>query len=571
MSSLLSRIGLTLVSASTLVGALATNSFASQLQSQDVKPTVIAEVLLGEIALQRQLYEDAWFAFLDASRNAQNVELAEKAYRIGFVLKDKEKTDEARKVLDSLDKDNEHVLLEKALREGRDNNEKVASQFLSEAIKKSQDYAVLFDRFSAESESFPDKKIRYNLLSQIGKVVGDNALAERSLALAAKAAGLNDKGLAHILKASKLAPDNGQILLESADFEFESAPEKTKKRLNAFLKKHPNNFHVRIAYAKALARSDNKKGAFAQLKAVEETAPNDAQAFFLCGVVTQEMKEYDAASVYYHRYLHLASLDKEKRFLPDAAYVQLGVIAIHQKKWDDALSYFAKVEKGDKYIPARLKQVEILDKLGRVDEACAAITAIRTDKPEQKAEFTFLAGQMLVAAKRKPDAMKYYEAACELAPKNTDFLLRTAMVAEEIGWIEKAETFLRRYIVLRPNDPHGYNTLGYMWLDRGIRTKDAKPLIEKALTLSGGKDAAILDSMGWLKFREGKFKEAETWLRKALKLDSKEPEITLHLATVLLMEKRFSEAKALVNAVLKENPENPEALSLADQLKDATR
>ncbi len=571
MPSILSRIGLTLGSAAAFACALSTNSFASQLEPQDVKPTVLAEVLLGEIAMQRQLYEDAWFAFLDASRNAKNVELAEKAYRIGFVLKDKKKTDEAKKVLDSLDKENEHVLLEKALAEGRAKNEKVASNFLSKAIQKSHDYAVLFDRFSAESESFPDKKIRYNLLSQIGKVVGENALAERSLALAAKAAGLNDKGLAHILKAHQLAPDNAQILLESADFEFASAPESTKKRLNAFLKKHPKNFHVRIAYAKALARTKDTKGAFAQLKKIEETAPNDAQAFFLCGVVAQEMKEYDAASVYYHRYLHLADLDKEKRFLPDAAYVQLGVIAIHQKKWDQALDFFSKVQKGDKYIPARLKQVEILDKLGRVDEACAAITAIRTEKPEQKAEFSFLAGQMLAAANRKSEAMKYYEAACELTPKNTDFLLRTAMVAEEIGWIEKSETFLRRYIALRPNDPQGYNSLGYMWLDRGIRTKDAKPLIEKALELSGGKEAAILDSMGWLKFREGNYKEAETWLRKALKLDSKEAEITLHLATVLMMEKRFPEAKALVNAVLKEHPENPEALSLADQLRDATR
>ncbi len=571
MSLLLSRIGITLASSAVLASTLVTNAFALQREVQDVKPTVIAEVLLGEIALQRQLYEDAWFAFLDASRNAQNIELAEKAYRIGFVLKDKEKTDEARKVLDSLDKDNEHVLLEKALREGRDKNEKVASQFLSEALKKSQDYAVLFDRFSAESESFPDKKIRYNLLNQIGKVLEENALAERSLALAAKAAGLTDKGLAHILKAAKLAPNNAQILLESADFEFESAPEKTKKRLSAFLKKHPNNFHVRIAYAKALARGANKKGAFAQLKIIEQTSPNDAQAFFLCGVVAQEMKEYDAARVYYQRYLHLASLDKEKRYLPDAAYVQLGVLAIHQKKWDDALENFSKVEKGDKYIPARLKQVEILDKLGRVDEACTVITSIRTDKVEQKAEFSFLAGQMLTAAKRKADAMKYYEAACKLTPKKAEFLMHTAMVAEEIGWVEKAETYLRRYIALRPNDAQGYNTLGYMWLDRGIRTKEAKPLIEKALSLSGGKEAAILDSMGWLKFREGNYKEAETWLRKALKIDSKETEITLHLAATLMMQKRFSEAKALVNAVLKEKPNNSEALSLADQLKDATR
>ena len=568
MSAFFSRIAFSLGYAATIFCAMTASSLATQLESRDTKPTVLAEVLLGEIALQRQLYEDAWFAFLDASRNAKNIELAEKAYRIGFVLKDKGKTDEARKVLDSLDKQNEHALLEKALVKARAQNEKEASKLVGEALNKSQDYAVLFDRFSIESDSFPDKKIRYNLLAQIGKVIKDNALVERSLALAAKAAGLNDKGLSHILKAHKLAPDNAQILLESADFEFANAPDATKKRLSTFLKKHPENFHVRIAYAKALARSSDRIGAQNQLKQAEKISPNDPQTHFLCGIVAQEMKDYDVATTYYNRYLDLISLDKKNHYLPDAAYVQLGVIAIHRKDWEEALSNLSKVEKGDKYIPSRLKQVEILDKLGRVDEACEVLTSIRTENIDQKAEFSILTGQILATAGRKTEAMQHFERACELLPKNADFLIRTAMLAEELDWIKKAENYLRRYIALRPQDPQGYNTLGYMWLDRGIRTKDAKPLIEKALDLSNGKEATILDSMGWLKFREGNYKEAESWIRKALKLDSKEPEIVLHLATILLKEKRFPEAKVLVDTVLKEHPENSDALSLLDQLKD---
>ena len=567
MSFSLSRFCLALSSLAIFSLSLVEPACAAQKPQQDIKPTLLAEVLIGEIALQRQLYGDAWYAFLDASKNASNKELAEKAYRIAFAMKDKKKTDEARKVIDTLDSQNEHVLLEKALLLGKSGDEKAAATYIDKALAKTDDYPVLFDRFSAESENFPDKKLRYRLLKKIATTLGENALAERNLAFAAKTAQMEKEAIAHILKGVSLAPDNAQLLLESADFDFKTAPENAKARLVAYLKRHPEDFRVRIAYAKTLSRTKDTAGALAQLKTVIDKAPKNPQARFLCGTVAQEIKDFDKAESYYKEYLSLIAAEKNSQFIPDAAYVQLGVIAILKKDWEGALSWFDKVEKGDKYIPARLKQVELLEKLGRIDEACKVLSSLKTEKKEQKAEFSFLCGQMLVAHGRKADSMKYYDEACKLAAENVEILFRTAIIAEELNDLKKAEKLLREVISLRPNDANGYNTLGYMWLERGIRTKEARPLIETALKLSGGKDAPILDSMGWLKFREGSLKEAESWLKKAHALSPEETEITLHLVEVLATEKKLEEAKELVNKVLSKDPKNSEALFWDQKLK----
>lgn len=565
MISLLSRIGICLfLFCTSLSGAQALT--ATHPKDKQLSPTALAEVILGEIALQRNLYADAWFAFLDASRLTSEQELADKAYRIALAMKDQSKATQARKVLDRLDPKNAQFLLEDALKQCQAGNHKKTLELLKQAAKKSDDPIWLFEQFAIGSEQFSDKTSRYALLKEFRNFVGENALVERQLAYAAKSANLEKDALSHALTAVKLAPGDTQILLESVDFEFPLFPEKAKMRLVSHLKTHPQDIHARIAYAKTLARTNHREDAGKELQRAISSSPSDAQVYFLSGIVAQEMKSLDVAVDYFNHYLTLVETDTQKRFLPDPAYIQLGIIALMRNEQETALNWFSRVERGDKYIPARLKQVEILEKLGRIDEACQILTALRTNRQEQRADFFFLAGQILSKAERKTEAMKYFDTALELAPNNASFLYRSAMVSEQIGWLQQAEKRLKRFIALRPEDPLGYNSLGYMWLDKGIRTKEAKPLIEKAMQLSGGKDGSIVDSMGWLKYREGKYVEAEKWLRKALSLHGEDPEIVLHLAQALIAQKRYDQARELLVVLIRNYPDNAEANTLLEKL-----
>ena len=422
----------------------------ADLTSTRQSQTALAEILLGEIALQRGLYADAWFAYTDATRLTSDKALAERAYKIAQVMKDKGRMAKSKALLDQLDPDNDVNLLTRALEACKADQWKSAEATLTQAAQKSDDVLSLFEQFAEQSAALADKKERYALLLILQERAEPNAYLERTLAYAAKDAKLDQKALQHALAASDLAPDDTQLLLESVDFEFRLAPEKAKERLAKHIKAYPQDVRARIAYAKALARTGKKDAARKEIHRTIAASPSDAQVWFLCALVAQEMRDFDAAVRYYNRFISLAQTDEDNRYIPDPAYAQLAVIALSRNEPETALDWLSKVQKGDKYIPARLKQVQILQALGRIDEACSVLTEIRTDDAARKAEFLFYAGQILSEAKRHAEAMRYLDQAVKLAPQNTDILYRTAMVAEQLGWIEQAQMHLKNLYPTAP-------------------------------------------------------------------------------------------------------------------------
>src|SRR2546423_9628622 len=65
-----------------------------------------------------------------------------------------------------------------------------------------------------------------------------------------------------------------------------------------------------------------------------------------------------------------------------------------------------------------------------------------------------------------------------------------------------------------------------MWADRGVKLPEAREMIEKAVKKEP-KNAAFLDSLGWVLYKLDKPKEALPYLLKSLE-NSKEPDATLY-------------------------------------------
>ena len=76
------------------------------------------------------------------------------------------------------------------------------------------------------------------------------------------------------------------------------------------------------------------------------------------------------------------------------------------------------------------------------------------------------------------------------------------------------------------------NYMGYMWAEHGMKLDQAKALIEKAIKAEP-KNAAYLDSLGWVLFKLNQPKEALGHILKAVEL-SEEPDPTLldHLGDI---------------------------------------
>ena len=83
---------------------------------------------------------------------------------------------------------------------------------------------------------------------------------------------------------------------------------------------------------------------------------------------------------------------------------------------------------------------------------------------------------------------------------------------------------------------------------------EAYDLIKKALELAP-EDAFIMDSMGWVEFRMGRFEKAEEILSRAYALKP-DPEIAAHLGEVLWVKGREDDAKKLWRNANTKDPKN---------------
>jgi Tfp pilus assembly protein PilF len=148
-------------------------------------------------------------------------------------------------------------------------------------------------------------------------------------------------------------------------------------------------------------------------------------------------------------------------------------------------------------------------------------------------------------AKQLEAAFGVLSAGMEAHPDNADLLYDSAMIAERLKRMDVMEKQFRAVIGLRPDSAAAYNALGFSFAERNVNLADARQLLDRAILLAPD-DAAIMDSVGWVAFREGKFTESEMWLRKAYE-KFRDGEIAAHLAEVLIAQNRRDEAKRVLD------------------------
>jgi len=152
------------------------------------------------------------------------------------------------------------------------------------------------------------------------------------------------------------------------------------------------------------------------------------------------------------------------------------------------------------------------------------------------------------------EALTMLGTALQAQPDQPELLYDMALTAEKLDRFDLLEENLRKVIKEKPDYAHAYNALGYSLADRNQRLPEARKLIEKALQLSPD-DSFIIDSMGWVLYREGDLRGAARYLRRAYD-GRQDAEIGAHLGEVLWVGGERDEARRIWNEALKIYPDN---------------
>jgi len=116
------------------------------------------------------------------------------------------------------------------------------------------------------------------------------------------------------------------------------------------------------------------------------------------------------------------------------------------------------------------------------------------------------------------------------------------MAYERQGDWSKAESDLKAALVYRPDHPYLLNYLGYGWADQGMNLDQALQMLERAVSLRPS-DGYITDSIGWVNYMMGRYKDSVPYLERAVELLPYDPVINDHLGDAYWRVGRRHEAQ----------------------------
>lgn len=318
-------------------------------------------------------------------------------------------------------------------------------------------------------------------------------------------------------------------LLQSQDRSAEALP-----LLEAGIRQHPEDRRLRLAHARLLVELDRLDQAKREFAELVTQFPDDDDLRFSLALVCLEAQAWREAQIYLKELL-------ERGSHVDAAHLNLGRSYEELDQPEQALAEYAQVGPGTDYLAAQQRQAEILLGSGRIAEARQRLADARKRQSEYAVPLYLLEVEGLASADQTALADQTVQQALQQYPNDLNLLYVRSMLAEKRGDLGQLEADLRYIIAHDPDNAMALNALGYTLADRTPRLAEARQLIDKAHQLSPD-DPAILDSMGWIRYRQGQLADAERYLRQAYERFP-DAEVAAHLGEVLWAQGKRSEAR----------------------------
>jgi tetratricopeptide (TPR) repeat protein len=265
---------------------------------------------------------------------------------------------------------------------------------------------------------------------------------------------------------------------------------------------HPLNENVALGLVALLIESDQQEKAAGLLEKIKAQAPGNFIAIALLAEVYAYRERFDDA----HNLLNALPESVRTQHAADVALLRSGLY----------INQSAKLKNGNDQARA----------LTLLDQALALLSGMpQADRPQDRQKVLDL---------------------------RTAVWLQRGLIHQKRGDQTAAEAAYRQAMDLNPGDAETWNTLGYFYAQTNQKLDEAQRLIQKALELKP-KAPHILDSLGWVLFRQGRYQDAVAQLEKAARDMGDQPdtaEVYDHLGDAYAKVGRVENARQAWNKAL---------------------
>ncbi len=238
----------------------------------------------------------------------------------------------------------------------------------------------------------------------------------------------------------------------------------------------------------------------------------------------------------------------------DGAQLYLADIEARNGDADGAIADYRRLYDSTVALPARSRAAALLLDRNARTEALALLDDYAADHPEQELDLTLAKARLLADHGDANTGLAVLRVELDRHPQHPSIEYDRAVILEQAGQVHESVTVLEHLLAERPEDPTLLNALGYTLADHSIELPHAEALIRRALVAMPDSPAA-LDSLGWVRFREGDAGAAARTLAHAWSV-GRDAEIAAHLGEALWVSGEPSEARKVWATALARDPDS---------------
>ena len=550
----------------------------TSVASVDTPPQVVFEVVLAEIALKRDKPQVALAAYADLVLKYNDPGIFRRAMEVAAMNRHPELMLETARLWVEKEPDSTdalNALSGTLILLGRyADAQPVLARYLALLPPDQRGKALLQlpTRFPPSADPQRARKL-VDLVTEPYLSTPEALLTRAQFALRA---GDDAAVLKSVQQARRLQPDSEAALLLNAQILAKQSPDAVLPLFAQFLSAYPNASTVRALYAQQLLNAGRTAEARSEVARVLDQSDVAPEPLFAVAAVAVQAQAPDLAIAALNRLLRVDTID--------TALIEYNLGLAHESRADiertqpgsqtatahseaEAILHYQQVSRGEYLVPARLRAANLMVRRGNMSGARALLQSTSAESPSARAELVIGEATLLRESGDQAGAFKLIERAVAKDPSNVTLRYEMGMMAEKLGKQDLFERSMREVIRRDPKYAQAYNALGFTYADRNVRLKEARTLIEKALSLSPN-DPFILDSMGWVSYREQNYDTALDYLNRAAALRT-DPEIIAHQVEVLRVMGRGEDALKLWRAGTARFPTSPELKAIGKTLPGA--
>ena len=308
----------------------------------------------------------------------------------------------------------------------------------------------------------------------------------------------------------------------------------------------------------ALDRTEDAHQELERLRSAQVPASDIDRRLALLAFEAGDMKEAQ------QRFSELASSGQTT----EASLLYLADIAHREGDADAAISGYRRLYDSSVAIQARSRAAALLLERKDRKEALTLLDDYATEHPESEFDLTLTKAHLLADHGEADAGVELLTASLERHPRHPSLEYERATILEQAGRVHDSVDALQHLLVERVDDPTLLNALGYTLADHNLELSRAESLIRRALVAMPDNPAA-LDSLGWVRFRQGDSKAALVTLERAYYI-SHDSEIAAHWGEAIWASGDHSQARKVWAAALAREPDSQQLkATLARFLPDA--